>query len=111
MAEQTLTIKVKLKPNAKQANQFAIISEAYRQACNIVSLWYFNHHFNVARSDFNKDMYYVLKEAFPKLNTAMIQSTYRTVKSRYDTVETQLSKKPYVVWSGKYNKKGKKKTI
>ena len=108
MVEQTLTIKVKLKPNAKQANQFAIISEAYRQACNIVSLWYFNHHFNVARSDFNKDMYYVLKAAFPKLNTAMIQSTYRTVKARYDTVETQLSKKPYVVWSGKYNKKGKK---
>ena len=108
MVEQTLTIKVKLKPNAKQANQFAIISEAYRQACNIVSLQYFNHHFNVARSDFNKDMYYVLKEAFPKLNTAMIQSTYRTVKARYDTVETQLSKKPYVVWSGEYNKKGKK---
>lgn len=67
---------------------------------------YFN--INVARSNFNKDMYYVLKETFPKLNTAMIQSTYRTVKARYDAVETQLSKKPYVVWSGEYNKKGKK---
>lgn len=108
MAEQTLTVKVRLKPNAKQADQFTVISETYRQACNIVSIWYFNNHFNVARSDFNKDMYYVLKDAFPKLNTTMIQSTYRTVKSRYDTVETQLSKKPYRTWSGGHNKKGKK---
>ena len=108
MSDLTLTIKVRLKPTSKQSSLFADVSEIYRQACNIVSIWYFNNHFNVARSDFNKDMYYALKETFPKLNTAMIQSTYRTVKARYDTVETQLSKKPYKVWSGEYNKKGKK---
>lgn len=108
MSDLTMIVKVRLKPTSKQSSQFADVSEIYRQACNIVSIWYFNHHFNVARSDFNKDMYYVLKETFPKLNTAMIQSTYRTVKARYDTVETQLSKKPYKVWSGKYSKKGKK---
>ena len=94
MSDLTMTVKVRLKPTSKQSSLFADVSEIYRQACNIVSIWYFNDYFNVARSDFNKDMYYVLKETFPKLNTAMIQSTYRTVKARYDTVETQLSKKP-----------------
>lgn len=108
LTNQVLTAKVRLKPNAEQTIQFAEVSEIYRQACNVVSIWYFNNHFRVARTDFNKDMYYLLKATFPKLNTAMVQSVYRTVKARYDTVETQLIKKPYRVWSGQYNKKGKK---
>ena len=106
--QQVLTIKVRLKPNNKQAQQFINVSNIYRQACNIVSQWYFDNHFGVARKEFNRDMYYKLKETFPKLNSAMIQSTYRTVKARYDAIQTQLSKKPYKVWSGKYNNQHKK---
>lgn len=108
MADQILTVKVRLKPTDKQARQFNAVSEAYRQACNQTSVWYFSHHFEVARKDFNHDMYYLLKESHPKLNTAMIQSVYRTVKARYDTVKTQLIKSPYKVWSGKYDNKKKK---
>ena len=40
-----LVIKVRLKPTEKQAEQFTSISEEYRQACNLVSQWYFDHHF------------------------------------------------------------------
>ena len=103
MTELVLSIKVRLKPDNKQAEQFAEVSEVYRQACNVVSMWYFDHHFNVSRADFNRDMYYKIKELFPKLNTAMVQSTYRTTKARYDAVETQLAKSPYKVWSSKYD--------
>lgn len=78
--QQVLTIKVRLKPNNKQAQQFINVSNIYQQACNIVSQWYFDNYFGVARKEFNRDMYYKLKETFPKLNSAMIQSTYRTVK-------------------------------
>ena len=111
MTEQILTVKVRLKPTNKQAEQFDAVSEFYRQACNIVSAWYFDKHFAVARKDFNKDMYYLLKNRYPKLNTAMIQSTYRTVKARYDTVKTQLVKKPYRIWSGKYDDNKRKRYL
>ena len=103
MTDLTLAVKVRLKPNNKQAKQFAEVSEVYRQACNVVSNWYFEHHFDVSRADFNRDMYYKIKELFPKLNTAMVQSTYRTTVARYDSVETQLAKRPYKIWSGKYD--------
>ena len=108
MTQQVITAKVRLKPTSKQAQQFEQVSEVYRKACNIVSKWYFDNHFNVSRKDFNRDMYYVLKDTFPLLNTAMVQSVYRTVKARYDSVKTQLTKKPYKVWSGKYDKKRRK---
>lgn len=70
--QQVLTIKVRLKPNNQQARQFINVSNIYRQACNVVSQWYFDNYFNVARKEFNRDMYYELKEIFPKLNSAMI---------------------------------------
>src|SRR5699024_4002738 len=54
---------------------------------------------------------YLLKNRYPKLNTAMIQSTYRTVKARYDTVKTQLVKKPYRIWSGKYDDNKRKRYL
>ena len=111
MTEQILTVKVRLKPTNKQAEQFDAVSEFYHQACNIVSAWYFDKHFAVTRKDFNKDMYYLLKNRYPKLNTAMIQSTYRTVKARYDTIKTQLVKKPYRIWSGKYDNNRRKRYL
>lgn len=88
MTQQIITAKIRLKPTSKQSQQFEQVSEVYRKACNIVSEWYFDNHFNVARKDFNRDMYYVLKDKFPSLNTAMVQSVYRTVKARYDSVKT-----------------------
>ena len=106
--QQVLTLKIRLKPNSQQATQFALVSQVYQQACNAVSQWYFDNHFNVARKDFNKQMYYILKAKYKHLNTAMIQSTYRTVKARYDAINTQLYKKPYKVWSGEYDNSGKK---
>ena len=47
--EEVLTIKVRLKPDNLQAQQFSNVSETYRQACNIVSQWYFDNHFKVIR--------------------------------------------------------------
>ncbi|MGO4866002.1 RNA-guided endonuclease TnpB family protein, partial [Ligilactobacillus ruminis] len=44
---------------------------------------------------FQKDMYRYLRNESPNLNSQMVQSTYRTVKARYDTVKTQLYQRPY----------------
>lgn len=105
--EQVLTIKVRLKPTAEQAKEFKDVSVAYRDACNVVSQWYFDHHFKMSRKDFNKNLYYPLREQFSTMNSAMIQSTYRTIVGRYKTVETQLKRKPLYVPSGKFDKNGK----
>ena len=80
--EQSLTVKVRLKPTNQQALEFERVSLAYRDACNRVSQWLFDQRFKPSRKDFNHDMYYDLKNQFPTLNTAMIQSTYRTVVAR-----------------------------
>ena len=105
--QQSLTLKVRLKPTTQQAKQFAEVSVVYRDICNIVSQWYFDHHFKMPRKAFNKYLYHNLRLQFPRINSAMIQSVYRTVIARYKTVETQLKKKPLYVPSGKYDKKGK----
>lgn len=105
--EQVLTIKIRLKPTIQQAKEFKDVSIAYRDACNIVSQWYFDHHFKMSRKDFNKNLYYPLREQFPAMNSAMIQSTYRTIIGRYKTVETQLKKKSLYVPSGKFNENSK----
>ena len=105
--EQVLTVKVRLKPTEQQSNEFENISIAYRDACNVVSQWYFDHHFKMSRKDFNKNLYYPLRNQFPMMNSAMIQSTYRTIVGRYKMVETQLKKKPLYVSSGKFDKNSK----
>lgn len=104
--EQSLTVKVRLKPTNQQALEFERVSLAYRDACNKVSQWLFDQRFKPSRKDFNHDMYYALKNQFPTLNTAMIQSTYRTVVARYSAVGTQLSKRPLYVPSGKFDQNG-----
>ena len=93
--EQTLTAKVRLYPNHEQVQQFEAITREYRDICNIVSQWYFDNHFVAKRKQFNKEMYRPLRDKFPRVNSAMIQSTYRTVEARYKTVETQLYQHPY----------------
>lgn len=105
--EQVLTVKVRLKPTEQQSKEFENISIAYRDACNVVSQWYFDHHFKMSRKDFNKNLYYLLRNQFPMMNSAMIQSTYRTIVGRYKMVETQLKKKPLYVPSGELDKNGK----
>lgn len=105
----SLTFKVRLYPNAIQAEQFEQVTKEYQQACNIISQWFFDCYFKVNRKRFNKEMYYVLKDKFPKLNTAMVQSVYRTVNARYQTVNTQLRKKPLYVPSGTVDAHGKEK--
>ena len=100
-------IKIRLKPTSSQAKDFEKITITYRDACNIVSQWYFDHHFKMSRKTFNNKLYHSLRTQFPELNSGMVQSTYRTVITNYKMVETQLKRRPLYVPTGTYNKKGK----
>lgn len=90
-----LTSKVRLYPTNEQAQEFTNIANLYRDVCNVVSQWVFDHHFEVGRNDFNHQLYHDLRKMYPSLNSAMVQSTYRTVDARYKTVRQQLFQHPY----------------
>lgn len=93
--EQVITAKVRLYPSHEQIEQFQAVTAEYQAICNFVSQWYFYNRFLAKRKDFNHELYHQLRSNFPKVNSAMIQSTYRTVEARYKAVKTQLAQHPY----------------
>jgi len=90
-----ITAKVRLYPNQEQSTQFKAITKEYQRLCNIVSQWYFDNACKANRKKFNQEMYHYLRAESKEINSAMVQSTYRTVEARYKTVETQLKQRPY----------------
>lgn len=93
--EMQVTIKVKLKiPNSETALSFSKTMEQYRQACNYVSEYIFNHDFDMKQSRLNKELYAKLRNLF-SLKSQMAQSVIRTVIARYKTIKTQMSCRPY----------------
>jgi len=94
MSTQTLTLKVRLYPTAEQIDDLSKVALEYQQLCNIVSQWYFDNHFEVNRKRFNHEMYHYLR-SISGINSAMVQSVYRTVEARYKTIATLVSQHPY----------------
>lgn len=90
-----ITAKVRLYPNQEQVTQFKAVTKEYQRLCNLVSQWYFDNDCKVNRKKFNQEMYHYLRAESKEINSAMVQSTYRTVEARYKTVETQLKQRPY----------------
>ena len=64
---------------------------AYRDACNYVSQYIFNHDFVLKQSDLQSALYHELRKQFG-LKSQMTQSVFKTVIARYKTVQTQLRK-------------------
>lgn len=93
--EIRVTIKAKLNvPNSETALSFSKTMEQYRQACNHVSEYIFNHDFDMKQSRLNRELYAELRNLF-SLKSQMAQSVIRTVIARYKTVKTQMARKPY----------------
>ena len=90
-----VTIKTKLKiSNAEIALSFLKTMEQYRQACNYVSEYVFEHNFDMKQSKLNKELYAKLRNRF-SLKSQMAQSVIRTVIARYKTIKTQMVRRPY----------------
>lgn len=88
-------IKIKLKLESHQQNDFLYeVTEQYRQACNFVSKYIFENHFELNVSCLNHLLYQKIRSKFG-LKSQLAQSVLRTVTARYKTVRTQLKNKPY----------------
>ena len=70
---------------------------AYRDACNYVSQYIFNHDFVLKQSALQSALYHELRKQFD-LKSQMAQSVFKTVIARYKIVQTQLRKRR--VWDG-----------
>lgn len=104
--EQTIIIKVKLKlEDPKISDSFKQTMEQYRQACNYISQYIFDHDFVLGQNKLSKALYQDIRQRFG-LKSQMTQSAIRNVVARYRTVKTQLSQKPYRYDSGEKDSRG-----
>lgn len=90
----TKTIKLRIYPTAEQADMFRNLAETYRQACNWVSVYVFEHEFELNYMKLDKVLYREAREKFG-LKANLTQSVFRTVTARYKTVQEQLRRKPF----------------
>lgn len=106
LMQQTITIKCKLKLQSSLDESVLSKSlEQYRQACNMVSQYMFNHSFEMSQARLNKALYHRLRNDYG-LKAQMAQSAIRNVVARYRTVKTQLTQKHYRYSVGKQDQYG-----
>lgn len=95
--EISLTIKAHIKvASSDNAKSLADSMEIYRQGCNFVSQYVFEHDFELRQAKLNKALYSDLRQKF-SLRSQMAQSVLKTVIARYKSVQTQLGQKPYKI--------------
>ena len=88
------------------SDSFKRTMEQYRQACNYISQYIFDHDFVLGQNKLSKALYQDIRQRFG-LKSQMTQSAIRNVVARYRTVKTQLSQKPYRYDSGEKDDRGR----
>ena len=94
--QQLITIKAKLITN-RPMQEFDYLSKQFRDACNFVSAWIFDHNFEMNQAVINREIYYQIRHDF-KLKAQLTQSVIRAVVARYKTVKKQLQDRDYHVY-------------
>ena len=94
--EQSITIKIKLITN-RVMPEFKYLSNQFRDACNFVSKWIFNHNFELNQAVINRAIYYDIRQQF-NLKAQLAQSVIRSTVARYKTVNTQLKARNYYIY-------------
>lgn len=96
--EISLTAKLRLVfQSEKDRNSAYETLIAYRNACNHVSQYLFDHDFEMKQSTLQAVLYHDIRNRFG-LKSQMTQSVFKTVIARYKAVQTQLRKQR--VWDG-----------
>ena len=88
------TVKLKLLVNTNQQTKLMQVSSMYRDVCQYVSDWIFEHDYILNFMELQKQLYHEIREKFP-LNSQMTISALKTTTARYKTTKEQLAQKPY----------------
>lgn len=94
MSNLTKTIKLRIYVTPEQEILFRQMTEQYRLACNFVSQYIFDHQFDLAYQNLNKELYSNLRHLFG-LKSQLAQSSIKTTIAKYKTVKQQLFQNPY----------------
>lgn len=91
----SITIKIKLKLlSSIDSTCFMNTMLHFKDACNYVSNYIFNHNFELNQLKIQKAIYYNLRTDF-NLKSQMAISCIRSVVARYKTVQTQIKQHDY----------------
>lgn len=90
----TKTVKLKLLPSSEQKLQLTRLCERYRDVCNYVSSWIFEHGFLVNFMRVQEQIYSELRTRF-ELNSQITISALKSTTAAYKTVKEQLKQNPY----------------
>lgn len=105
--DQSVVIKAQLlNIDDETAQAFSNTMCKYRDACNFISQYIFEHAFELKQSKLNQALYHDLRDKF-ELKSQMAQSAIKTVIARYKTVKTQLFQHPFRYDTGKKDGKGR----
>ncbi len=88
------TLKLHFIPNESDSIHLTHLVSQYRDACNFVSEYIFNHQFDLNQSSLNRALYQDIRTSF-NLKSQSAQSVIKTVIARYKTSATQLTSKPF----------------
>ena len=94
MAQITKTMKLLINPDDYQIAELEQVTKRYTEACDFVSQYAFEHRLPFRYMELHKQLYRIVRTEFG-LKAQMAISVFKTVCARYNTVQEQLSNKPF----------------
>ena len=94
MAEFVKTLKLHIKPEKEDIAALQELTSFYRDGCNFVSKYIFEHEFLLNTVKLQELLYQELRTVCG-LKSQMAISCIKTAVARYKGIRTQLGKKPY----------------
>lgn len=101
------TVKLKLLTTAQQNEQLMQVVIEYRDVCQYVSEWIFEHDFVLNFMTLQKEIYHEIRDKF-QLNSQMVISALKTTTAKYKAIKEQYKQKPIRYKVGEKTVKGKK---
>lgn len=101
------TVKLKLLTTAQQNEQLMQVALEYRDVCQYVSEWIFEHDFVLNFMTLQKEIYHEIRDKF-QLNSQMVISALKTTTAKYKTIKEQYKQKPIRYKIDEKTVKGKK---
>lgn len=94
MVEITKTMKLHIHPDKKAQEMLKELTVHYRDACEFISGYVFDHDFPLNFMSLQNRLYQTVRSQFG-LKAQITISAFKTVTARYKTVKEQLASKPY----------------
>lgn len=104
------TMKLHIHPTDQDVIALTNVTDVYRQGCNFVSEYIFNHGFPMNSVELSNLLYHSIRDTFG-LKSQLTQSCIKTAVARYATIQEQLKTNPYSYTDENGNRQYIEKTL